>query len=328
MTKHRLPALAFGERGARPLDRPWDAVAQSITTMSSLRKYEAKGKDTEFSGKVANIHLRDLALHANSSEPVRAEMAPAKGLFFIMTLQGVCRTEIESRKYEVVPNHKALLLTERSVRYGESDTRSVFVARLDAIRLRATARAMLGESGRAEPRLDQSPARAIELRFGALDHTASMRSLFGLIDANLDRPAILDTLGADDVFYRQLALMTWPNLFLNADDAPVDRLVPSLDELCEIIRSRLDRPLTMTEMERITRLSGRTLQYAFKKRFGCSPMEWQKRERLNLAHIELSTGETPVNIAALAAQFGFSSPSRFAQYYKKLFGVSPSARKR
>lgn len=329
MANHRLPALAFGERGARPVDRPLDAVAQSTTTMSSLRRYEAKGTEADFRSKIANIHLRDLALHANSSEPVRAEMAPTDGLFFIMTLQGVCRTEIEKRRYEVVPNQKALLLTERSVRYGESGTRSVFVARLDPARLGGTARSMLGEKGRLEPRLDQSAARAIELRYGALDYAASMRSLFGLIDAHLHRPAVLQTLGLDDFFYRQLALMTWPDLFLNAeDDAPNDRSTPSLDELCEIMRSRLDRPLTMTEMEKITGLSGRTLQYAFNKRFGCPPMEWQKRERLHLAHLSLIAGDEPANIATLAAQFGFSSPSRFARYYKKMFGVSPSAQRR
>lgn len=330
MTSTRLPQLAFGERVARRVDRASDAAAQSTATVSSLKKYEPKGGETDFRGKISNLLLRDLALHANASEPVRAEMAPSDGLFFIMTLHGVCRTEVEGRKYEVVPNHKALLLTERQVRYGESETRSILVARLDPMRLSETARAMRGDRpGSGAPRPEETSARAINLRFGAVDHAASMRSVLGVIDSHLDNPAVLDALGLDDLLYRQIALMTWPDLFLDASErVPNSRSFSVLDDLCELIRSRSGRLLTITEMEKFTGLSGRTLQYAFNKRFGCSPMEWQRRERLRLAHVRLTAGDEPINIAALSAQLGFSSPSRFARYYKSMFGACPSERKR
>jgi AraC-like DNA-binding protein len=310
------------------VDRPHDAVLQSKAAFSSLRRYVPKGRETDFRSRIANIALRDLALHANASEPVRAEMAPSEGLFFIMTLEGICRTEVERARYEVVPERKAVLLTERDVRYGESGARSIFVARLDPIRLSETARAMSGatKGGKNFP-LDQAAARVIELQDGPLNHAGAMRSLFGLIDTYFDAPAILDTLGVDDLFYRQIALMVWPRLCLNAGHAPAGRDAASLDELCAIIRERLERPLTITEMEKITGLSGRALQYAFNKRFGCAPMTWQKRERLHLARALLASSDETVNIAALSAQFGFSSPSRFAKYYKEMFGVSPSARR-
>ncbi|MGE4173277.1 MAG: helix-turn-helix domain-containing protein [Methylocystis sp.] len=255
-------------------------------------------------------------------------MTPTDGLFFIMTLHGVCNTEIEGKKYHVTPNQKALLLYERGVRYGESDTRSVFVARLDSARLNETARAMSGENGLRAPRLDDAPARSIDSRIGGINLATSLRSVFGLIDSHFGNPAILANLGVDDLFYRQIALMTWPGDFLDENMSPSGRSSSAIEALCEAVRTRLERPLTMTEMEKISGLSGRALQYAFNRRFGCTPMEWQRRERLHIAHKWLARADGPINIAGLSAQLGFSSPSRFARYYRQMFGVLPSERQR
>jgi AraC-like DNA-binding protein len=326
MSKQKLPLLAFGEAGAARSVSPKDAAEQSSATLSSLRKYEAKA--TDFKSKISNLSLNGLALHANSSGPVRCEMIPTDGLFFIMTLYGVCHTEIEGQKYQVVPNQRALLLSEREVRYGESETRSVFVARLDAARLQATAGAMRGGQEQRTPELDGSPARSIELKMGSTNLATSMRSVFGLIDSHLGDPVVLSNLGVDDLFYRQIALMIWPEEFLSQEIAPSGRSLSAVEVLCEAVRTRLERPLTMTEMEKISGLSGRTLQYAFNRRFGCTPMEWQRRERLHIAQKLLSRNDGPVNIADLAAQLGFSSPSRFARYYQQMFGVRPSGRQR
>jgi len=77
-------------------------------------------------------------------------------------------------------------------------------------------------------------------------------------------------------------------------------------------------------MEMASGLSARALQYAFKARFGCSPMAWQRRERMLKARQLLLANAHSQSITNLAYDMGFSSASAFSTLYKLHFDETPS----
>jgi len=78
-------------------------------------------------------------------------------------------------------------------------------------------------------------------------------------------------------------------------------------------------------MEKISGLSSRSLQYGFRKYFGCSPCKWLQNKRLNAAKYLLNNSNDYINVTKGAYDVGFSNFSIFSKYYKKKFGENPSA---
>ena len=89
------------------------------------------------------------------------------------------------------------------------------------------------------------------------------------------------------------------------------------------MRANLTEPINLTKMERISGLSARLLQYAFRRSFGLTPIEWLRRERLHAARRLILDRRRDASITAIALEFGFS-PSQFALYYRALFHERPS----
>jgi transcriptional regulator GlxA family with amidase domain len=71
-------------------------------------------------------------------------------------------------------------------------------------------------------------------------------------------------------------------------------------------------------------MSKRSLHYAFQDRFGVTPMQWVRQERLTLARSQLAIATRGTSITALALSCGFTKPARFASYYSLQFGELPS----
>ena len=85
-------------------------------------------------------------------------------------------------------------------------------------------------------------------------------------------------------------------------------------------------PVTVNQLCRITRVSIRTLQYAFLEQYGVTPKTYLKNIRLNAVRKELwkrDPDSTRVN--DIASLWGFWHMGQFAADYRKLFGELPSA---
>jgi len=76
-------------------------------------------------------------------------------------------------------------------------------------------------------------------------------------------------------------------------------------------------------------VSERTLQYAFRERFGLTPAAFLKARRLTATrHQLLSAGNGDSKVGDIAAEFGFWHLGHFASDYHMMFGESPSATQR
>jgi AraC-like DNA-binding protein len=92
----------------------------------------------------------------------------------------------------------------------------------------------------------------------------------------------------------------------------------------EFMRANTGAPLTIVEIARTAGCSVRALQVAFQQFRGTTPMAALRRIRLEEARREmLHSGQTE-SIACIAAGHGFSTPSRFAQLFRRTYGVYPS----
>ena len=87
-------------------------------------------------------------------------------------------------------------------------------------------------------------------------------------------------------------------------------------------------PALASDVERlcqVARVSERTLQYAFRERFGIAPNTFIKRWKLNSARHMLRRSNPSTNsVAEVCTRLGFQHPSLFAQDYKYLFAELPS----
>jgi len=92
----------------------------------------------------------------------------------------------------------------------------------------------------------------------------------------------------------------------------------------EFMRANASVPLTIVEIAQAAGCSVRALQVAFQRFRGTTPMVALRRIRLEEARTEMLRAGRAESIARIAAGHGFSTPSRFAQFFRRTYGVYPS----
>jgi AraC-like DNA-binding protein len=92
----------------------------------------------------------------------------------------------------------------------------------------------------------------------------------------------------------------------------------------EFMRSNAREPLTIEVIASAAGCSVRALQLAFRRFRGATPMAALQRIRLEAARAEMFRAERAQSLARIAAEHGFSNPSRFAQLFRRTYGAYPS----
>jgi transcriptional regulator GlxA family with amidase domain len=92
------------------------------------------------------------------------------------------------------------------------------------------------------------------------------------------------------------------------------------------IHAHADQPLTLGEIAAAAGVSGRALQYSFRRYFDTTPIGYLRRVRLERADTELRAADSAsgVTVAAVARRWGWVTASQFTQAYRQRFGVLPS----
>lgn len=89
------------------------------------------------------------------------------------------------------------------------------------------------------------------------------------------------------------------------------------------LSQRLSDPPTVERLARLVGTHEKRLTRAFRDTLGQTVFEYLRNERLRIAQGLLS--RTPLSIAQIAEEIGFSSPANFATAFRERFGVTPSA---
>jgi hypothetical protein len=324
---YRLPDLPFGNVGADVVTDS-KAAAESLAAVCPSTCNMDADKSIAFATKSAARQIGDLGVIASAVTSARIEIEESQGWHLLIPLHGATSMQADRGSLAVEGGRRGVLMPNFR-RYTETVS-LVVVANIDIAKLRATAGVMAADApgqGRIEER-----AHAIDLRrereiFPAFQH------LCGLIETTAGNPDYARILGVEDAFYRwtvhALAMLSENGeSAVGGGNGAGNRDDHRLDVVCDLVRAAHERPLTLTEMERLSGLSARALQYAFKARFGCSPMEWQRRERLQMARSRLQFSATDETITDVAYAMGFSSSAAFATQYRRYFGETPSQTQR
>lgn len=198
---------------------------------------------------------------------------------------------------------------------------SAFFPKAEARRLVRLARVPL-------PRLGDASVLQARLRRADL---ASLRACADELDLERPRsaPAALPRDGARTLaaLWRRILLRGW------ADGVPVapagvrrrgDALLRSADRY---LRDHLARPVYLADLVRATGTPERTLEHAFRRRLGLTPMAYLTWLRMAAARRRLTDRRRPSSSAVTEAahSVGFPHLGRFAAAYRRTFGETPQA---
>jgi AraC-like DNA-binding protein len=124
-----------------------------------------------------------------------------------------------------------------------------------------------------------------------------------------------------------VALAVFPNNALtdptsedqhDANPAVLRRAVAFIDE-------HAHEDITIADIAAAGNVTVRAVQLAFRRHLETTPTAYLRRVRLDHARRELATADPALNtVTAVAYRWGFSSPSRFAAYYRQVYGAHPS----
>ncbi|MCC4250309.1 helix-turn-helix transcriptional regulator [Microbacterium testaceum] len=133
-----------------------------------------------------------------------------------------------------------------------------------------------------------------------------------LVAAELERHALLST------------LTTFSTTYLEALDRAGQRAAAprTVRRALAFIDSHAHLPITIDDIAEAAGISTRGLQHAFRRALDTTPSAYLRTVRLTAAHRDLHSGDD--SVGEVARRWGFSSPSRFARYYREVYGRNPS----
>jgi len=214
----------------------------------------------------------------------------------------------------------------------ENNITSGVALNLDPSALLHTALTMAGPEGLPAERMAvfqqptllrlQDPAAA-HLINGLYALLLSLHQLTSLPGSDLER------LKFDDVILRMVVLLLLPEL--QGADPIAKAPVPSaaarsrLEGLLEWIEAHLESPIGLSDLEARAHWSRRTLQYAFRDAYGCSPMQWVRRRRLHRAMQRLKNPAPGDTVTSIGQALGFPSAAAFSGDFRRHFGCTPSS---
>jgi AraC-like DNA-binding protein len=175
---------------------------------------------------------------------------------------------------------------------------------------------LLVESGRPAPR-DDHDGRALFV--SALDASLldALLRLVRLLDAPHDIP-VLAPLVLRELHYRLLQGEQQGRLAeLAIGDGRLRRVAGAITW----IREHFAEPMQVEDLARVASMSPSALHAHFRAATGVSPIQYQKRLRLQEARRRLLSEAGTAE--AVAYEVGYASPSQFSREYARLFGQPP-----
>ena len=132
----------------------------------------------------------------------------------------------------------------------------------------------------------------------------------------------------DDLIRRLVVMLLLPDLLdAGTAAAPISEPFPH-QQLVDWLLAHLDQPISLSELEQRSSYSRRALQYAFKQRFGCGPMQWLRQQRLAKARALLEQSGSSGSLAQVAQACGYLCQGSFSRDFLARYGERPSQLRR
>jgi AraC-like DNA-binding protein len=141
-------------------------------------------------------------------------------------------------------------------------------------------------------------------------------------------PILVTRLGITNQLILLTALLACPTLktpLVEEKKAPKEGGVEEvINELTDYMMTHLSEPLSLSILENYSHYSRRSLQYAFRHRFGCTITQWIRSQRLDQAYQALKAGSPGQTVSSIAHACGYRSVSLFSIEFQNRFHIKPS----
>ncbi len=321
-----LPALFFGESDAVFQTDSRSFGEQIAKVAPGVNAYDPIGGASEFCSKSSTLQLPQLRLLAAAVTPTYIDRNQTQVATLMVPIAGEFNNSLDGRQHRCGVGWGSMFYPQGSGQFkGSGGSRNLAAFQFDPLMLEKTARAMLGLPGYAAIDLKLQNPRVTPLTVAGQPFGAVLQHLGLLIDLHQRNAQVLTQLGLQDMLYRYIAQMLQPGMFQAQAAHPRTAADSAIlvAQLCEYMHAHLEAGLTLTDLEAFSGLSARSLQMAFKKQLGCSPMQWLTMQKLHKVHEKLLNADTTESVTSLAVVY-FPNLGDFARYYRRQFGELPS----
>lgn len=122
----------------------------------------------------------------------------------------------------------------------------------------------------------------------------------------------------------QLLLQTQPHNYTRLLNRASKAGSRQLDDAQEYIRANAHLPLSLGDICQAAGVNARTLQNSFRKKRGCSPMQFLRNIRMQEVRAGLLNPAEDTSVSREAARWGFLHFGRFSSEYRAQYGELPS----
>lgn len=321
--KKLLPKLAFGETKSLIQDNFNDLRDFFGEYSPSLKEMNSVVNKNKFLYKGIELNINGLSISSMATTPMYIEQFPTEEeMYVFIPLHGGCEINAFGMNLEAVALKKALFYTYMTKGTEKSDS-SFVMFKLDKKRLQFTLETMLGNKDKSINFNFHIP-QEINLQYGKVSFLDIFMELFKMIDNYNCNEQLLENIHFDDFIYRNIALMLRPNTLLHNENNSFSPSANGLKKIFEFIEHYPNEVLNLTDLEYISGLSARALQYLFQKELQTTPSKFLRTQKLNKAKEILQYNHNNLSISAIAYELGFSNQSQFSKYFKEEFGCLPS----
>jgi AraC-like DNA-binding protein len=97
-----------------------------------------------------------------------------------------------------------------------------------------------------------------------------------------------------------------------------------LIKICEYVKDNIQNKFSMQELENLTGISARAIQFKFKKQLNKTPFQYIEEQKLLKAFEIIQACKKEKSVTCVANDVGLHHLGRFSIKFKKRFGVSAS----
>jgi AraC-like DNA-binding protein len=323
----RLPLLGLPGRSLL-FDDPVE-VAERLGTLLPVRSCDPvrpASASAPFRCHMGGLQLGALGLVALWGTGLHGELEDPELATLVVPYRGRGHFRIGRRSLLNLAGQTLLLIPPGPWRTSNDHLGGVTI-RLEPARLQEVGRAMAGPQSREErwlglartPLVLTQAGKARAARFERLYRALAF--LHGVVRRH---GAVPESLRLDDLLLRQIVDLLASGLLAESAAPEPSEMDAAIDNLIDWMHAHRHEPISLTELEQRSHYSRRYLQYAFKARFGCGPMQYLRRQRLWRARRRLAQADAGTTVSGIALACGYLSLACFRRDFRHRFGISPS----